>query len=865
MRALRTLHWRTMALLERTALLKQLHELLRGAMLGNGRLVCLAGEGGIGKSSITRTFVEDAASRARVLWGACEDLSIAEPLGALYELMVASSLTFRGDLHGAALFASVFDQLASAPSLVVLEDLHWADDATLDFVRYVGRRIERSPLLVLVTARDDTADAQSRLRRAIVNVPAAACVQMHVPALSKAATVELAATHQRDGEALYALTGGNPFLVTEALRSPGTIPDTVRQALLWRADRLSPAGRDAMEAAAIFPRRVETWLLEAMCAKTGDDGIGECVERGLLTSESGFYAFRHEIARQAIETSLLPLKKARLNKHALALLSERHPDASARLVHHAIEAHDVEAICMLAPRAAGEAADAGAHRQAAHHYKIALLHADACDASTRAGLYEKGAFELQLVGELHEAIRLFKAAHALHTARGDARGAGDALRWVSRLSYNIADRASADRFGAEAVATLEPLGDGPELAMAYANLALISALKDDSAGAISWADRTLALGARLGRKDILADAHGTLGVAWQWRDLAASRENFRVGLDYALALNRPELAARIYANASCIEFNTRHSEQAHAWLEAGLAYCRERDLEGHWVYMRGWLAELLLREGRWRDAGATARQVLDLPLVSPVLRFPASAASARLRFRTGDAAFAVALSDLTFEHEPQRQLVYAPILAERAWIEQTGEREALDLLKDASRIAADIGNVWAAGEIAYWSLRLGERPDPSLAVAAPFARQFAGDWEGAAALWAALPAPYEQALALWDGDDAARRRGLAILDQLGAIAVAARFRRDLRERGVRGIARGPRRSTRANAGGLTRREVEVLRLVDSGLGNAAIAGRLSLSVKTVDHHVSAILAKLGAGTRGEAASLARQHGILPAG
>lgn len=848
-----------MALLERGLILQQLADLLDGALNASGRLVCLSGEAGIGKSSIARAFANSIGDKARILWGACEDLSTAEPLGAISELLHATPLAHSPD---AAPFGSILDELTAMPTLVVVEDLHWADDATLDFIRFIGRRIEKARILLLVTARDDTADAQSRLRRALVNVPADSCVRIQVPPLSKTATTKLAATTQLDGQAVYALTNGNPFMVAEVLRHPTGVPETVRQALLWRADRLSPDGRQTIEAASIFPRRVEAWLLEMMCGKGGTRGIAECIDRGLLTPDADYFSFRHEIARQAIETSLLPTRKAQLNAAAMRYLMVRHPEATARLVHHAIAADDVDAIVAMTPKAAAEAAAAGAHRQAARHYQAALAHASAYDSARRAELCERAGFELQLIGQVHDAIALFKTAHALHLDRGDARGAGDALRWISRLSYNVGDRAGADRFGLEAIATLEPMGNGPELAMAYANVALISALKDDLASAWRWADLAMRLGIALERKDIIADAHGTLGITQGRLDIEAARTHFATGLALALELNRPEIAARIYSNSSCIELNAHCGIEARRWLDAGIAYCRDRDLDSWWTYMSGWLAELLVREGQWDEAQSIAQHVLDLPLVSLVLRFPATVALARLSIRRGDPGLAYSEADLTFEKEAQRLLVYAPVLGERAWINEADIEETLALLKEALAVAATVGNVWAAGEITYWMMKLGEDIDGATAVAPPFQLQFSGDWQGAAEAWARVPAPYEQALALLEGDEVARKKGLAILDNLSAAATAARFRKEFKQRGVRGIARGPRPSTRANAAGLTRREVEVLGSIEAGHSNLQISAAFGVSVKTIDNHVSSILAKLGAASRGEAAARARRLGII---
>jgi DNA-binding CsgD family transcriptional regulator len=856
-----------MPFLERSALLRRLEDLLAESVSGCGRLACIAGEAGAGKSTLAQALASAARDRVRVLWGACEDLSTPQPLGPLHDLARRggwSDLIASEAKSQMALFNDVLEELAARPTLVVLEDLHWADDATLDLVRFLGRRIHDLAIMLVVTARDDASEAQTRLRRALVDVPPDVSCRLEVPRLSEAAVRELARPYAQDGGKIFSLTGGNAFLVTEVLRSGQECPATVRDALLVRAEALSRGAREALNAASIFPRRVEAWLLGAVCSMRDDD-VSECVASGMLTADHGFLMFRHEIARQAIEGAMPEAVRAGLNKRALQALRKRAPAATARLVHHALAAGDADAVCELAPRAAEEAARAGAHPQAARHFAAALSCADHLAAERRADLYERSAFELQLIGRVGEALDARRKALDLRRAGGDDLAVGDGLRWISRLHYNLGDRDSAEACAKAAIEALEGLGQGPQLAMAYANFALIKSLNDDRAPAIAWAARTLELAARLGRRDIEADALATLGVAKQWVDLAGGRADFERSLAIALELNCEELAARIYTNASCVELNAREGARAHRMLEAGLAYCRERDLETWGGYMKGWLAELLVREGKWSEAETIALKVMATPGASPLLRFPSASALARIRTRTGLGDADPLIRDLTFGAEPQRLLIYAPILGERAWIEDVGHAAALDLLARAAPIAAAVGNIWAAGEIAYWRRKLGDSVDGAVHMAAPHRALLSHDWETAQAAWAELGAPYEQALALLEGDEAATNRGLIMLDALGARATAERSRRELRQRGVRSIARGPRPSTRANLAGLTRREVDVLRLVDSGLSNAEIASRLGVSPKTVDHHVSAILAKLQSATRGEAAARARKAGLLENG
>jgi len=146
---------------------------------------------------------------------------------------------------------------------------------------------------------------------------------------------------------------------------------------------------------------------------------------------------------------------------------------------------------------------------------------------------------------------------------------------------------------------------------------------------------------------------------------------------------------------------------------------------------------------------------------------------------------------------------------------------------------------------------------------APHALQIAGDWRAAAHAWEQLGCPYEQALALLDGDEAALRRALAIFERLGARPAAEITRQRLRQAGIRGLPRGPMRATQANPYGLTPRQLDILLLLAEGLRNSEIAERLSTTPKTVEHHVTAVLAKLQARSRAEAVSIAHAAGLIP--
>jgi len=860
-----------MALLEREAQLEKLEGLLAGAASGRGRVAALTGEAGAGKTSLTEAFISRAADGTRILRSACEDLSIPDPLGPLYDLARAARWAlpradnerpgWRLPLFSDAL--EIFDADAQ-PNLLVIEDLHWADDATLDFVRYLGRRIRDTHILLLLTARDDGSAAQARVRRALADIPSDNLARIAVPLLTEAAVLALARAAGQDGDAIYRATVGNAFFVTELLRagSDQGPPPGVRDAVLRRAERLSRGARSALDAVSVFPRRAELSVLQVLCGADGAGRLAECVANGMLVQVDEDYAFRHEIARRALEAALPAPLRLDLNARALAALRSVGGAATARLLHHAVEARDASSVRELAPPAAREAAHVGAHREAAGYYRAALREAGGVAGVERAALYESYAFECHLIGDLQEAVGAGLAARELHLAAGDRLREGDCVRWLSRFSYLAGERMAADSYAREAVELLLTVPPGPELAMAFSNLSQLAMLagRDDE----TRLQGEIALATKLGRPDIVCHALNNVGATECWFDADKGRRQLEQSLQIALEQNLPEHAARAFVNLAYLEIGRRSYAEARSVLDAGISYCLERDLDTWHHYLLGTLAELLLRQGRWDEAADAAQAVVANDAATPLIRFPAVMATARLRLRRGDPAealFAELGRFLERSAELPRLVLYASLMAERAWLGQGDADEALRLIDRAAAMAQSRA---AIAELVVWRRRLA--PDDAAGDIAdlpgPFRLQLTGDWRAAAACWAEIGAPFERALALLAGDEAAQRAALSTFESLGAKPVAAHVRTLMRQSGIRGIVRGPRPATRANPAGLTTRQMDVLRLIERGFSNKKIAAGLAISPKTVDHHVSAVLEKLEASSRGEALAAARAVGLL---
>jgi DNA-binding CsgD family transcriptional regulator len=863
-----------MELLEREQFLEELEAIFSDVASGNGRFVLVCGEAGIGKTSLVEQFTKNRAAEARVLWGACDSLFTPRPLGPLYDVAhqtrgLLLALLEEG-AERASIFSAALDEMkqSARPSITVIEDVHWADEATLDLLKFLGRRINRISSMIVVTYRDDEVGASHPLRLVIGDLPHRSVVRLRLPTLSEAAVEQLAEREGRRSAAnLYEVTGGNPFFVTEALASRvAGVPVTVRDAVFARAARLSPAARAVLELVSVVPSRTETWLLDETISPDAAV-LEECVGAGMLQYEAEAVAFRHELARLAIEDSITPARRKSLHHLVLKALLKRGPEAKllARIVHHAAQAGDEAALLKYAPSAARQAAALNAHRESASHYHMALKFAGSLTPEERAELVECHSYECYLTDQTEEALRSRNEALTVWKQLGDKRRQGDNLRWMSRLTWFLGRTAEAESYSVEAVKILEGLPHGPELAMAYSNRSQLHMLADQTEQAVLWGARAIELAEKLGATETLVHALNNVGAAEMLADKDEGRIKLEESLRLALRDNLQEHAARAYTNLSAGAVRDKKYLLAMRYLDEGIAYTTEHDLNSWLLYMTAWRARACFERGDWDGAADDAGFVLGHHRVSAITKIPALAVLGHVRVRRGDPEAMRALDEaraLAIETgELQRIAPVASARIEAAWLE--GDlKQVMSEARSVLEKAQGRGDAWLNGEFAFWIWRAGEAVETHKKMAAPYALQINGDWKGAAHSWREIGCPYEEAVALSDGDEEARLAALEIFERLGAGPAAERLRQSLRAKGVRGVPRGPRPSTRENPAGLTNRQMDVLALMAHGLSNAEIAARLFISPKTVDHHISAILAKLDARTRAEAAARALQSGLI---
>jgi ATP/maltotriose-dependent transcriptional regulator MalT len=861
-----------MDLLEREKFLSELEALLESVIAGNGRFVLVSGEAGIGKTSLVERFAENHKKHARVFWGACDALFTPRPLGPLYDIAAQTQSNLLTLLEEEAPRASILSAVlaeverSNTPAILVIEDVHWADEATLDLLKFLGRRINRVRSLIIVTYRYDEIVALHPLRLVLGDLPNRSVARLRLEPLSEAGVNTLAARAGRYIEDLYTVTDGNPFFVTEALASkaPG-VPVTVRDAVIARAARLSPDARSVLELVSVVPAKTERWLLNDTI-NLSLSALEECVSAGMLLWDGETIAFRHELARLAIENSLPVSQRQSLHSLVLkALRTQRSESLLARIVHHAAQAGDDAAVLEFAPVAARQAAALSAHREAASHYQTALRFADKLAPEERAGLLESRSYECYLTSQVEEAIEARRESAKIWKELDDKRRQGDNLRWLSRLNYTHGHMMEAVDYGVEAVEVLQHLPPGPELAMAYSNRAQLHMLANEHEQAVRWGSQAIELAEKLNATETLVSVLNNVGIAESYNHKEQGRLKLEKSLRLALENNYQDHASRAYVNLAYGALQDRNYEVASRHLELGIAYAKDHDLDAYQLYMTACRARLLFEQGAWDGAADDAHFVLAHHRVLGIAKVLALAILGHIRVRRGDPG---ATSSLDEAHELavqakelQRIAPVASARAELAWLKGNPDRTIAEA-RSVLELATGHDDPWLQGEFAFWMWRAGADFHGPEKLAEPYVLQMAGDWRGAAAAWQKIGCPYEQAMALADGDNSAQLAALEILNTLGAGPAAERLRQAMRATGVRGIPRGPRPSTRENPAGLTQRQLEVLAMLAEGLSNAEIADRLFISAKTVDHHVSAILAKLEVHTRAEAVAVALQSNLI---
>jgi DNA-binding CsgD family transcriptional regulator/tetratricopeptide (TPR) repeat protein len=885
-------------LLERDEALARMHAALEATRASHhGRTLLVRGEAGIGKTTLLQVWAREVQQRGgtEVLWGGCEALFTPRPLGPVIDIAAKLGPSVR---EAAAeqrstpqLFAAIAQWLATPVPLpggrrgeirvhaLVFEDVHWADHLTLDFLKFLSRRIHQWPVLLVMSYRDDEVGAMHPLTQVIGELPTGDTVAIDVQPLTRGALADLSGLSNAHVSELHRITAGNPFFATEVLattlQGQGAVPSTVTAAVLARAQRVGVSARKVLDAASLSPMAVESALLTHLVGDAAIEGVDECVQAGLLRWTERGLTFRHELARRAIEASLSPLRRRDLHSRILEQLRQAHTDLVDRQAYHAREADDGQAVLATAPAAAAKAAQLGAHREAASHYRSAIDHAQGASAQQRAELLERWAYESRIIGSIEP--RVFQAHHdamTLRRAAGDLENVGmnqTALSTLSRMQGRMDD---SEQWLAQAIATLESIPPGPELARAYSARSARHMLRNEWRDAQAWGERAIELARRFGLPDTHAHALNNVGSALvdhgELRGFDLLEQSLAISLEHGLH----DHAARAYANLVEAALRSRMLARAERVVAEGMAFARDHDLDDKLGHLVGSSAQAKAMQGRLDEALALARAELERrPGVENLVQLTLHSVIDTVTMLRDVDARAGALETLWPRvrqlGEPDLIVPVALAMAESTWL-----RGAQDACRQVvtDTLAANHGfTQWDWGELACWYRRAGGDPDTlfDAPMAEPCRLEVDGDTESAAAAWAVLDMPRHRAHALLarpldgDPDPQAISDAIGLFDRIGAAACAQHARRVARRlatSGTRGVKTGPRAAARGNRFGLTPRELEIARHLARGSSNQQIAQSLSRSERTIEHHVSTVLSKLGAKRRADVAAFVNELG-----
>jgi DNA-binding CsgD family transcriptional regulator/tetratricopeptide (TPR) repeat protein len=819
-------------LIERDVQVQELLDIVEAARDGQSSTVLLTGEAGVGKTSLIRELTAAIDPDVRVLVGSCDDFLAPPPLQPLRDAFRRTA----GPLERALAAddpKSAFDAILAEfarPTVLIVEDMHWADDATLDLLRYLVRRLDQlTAAVVVLTYREDSLDPRHPLRTWL---GALTDVRMHripLPPLSLDAVRSIAADSGRDAAELYELTGGNPFYLTEVLAAPAdTIPSTVVDAVLARFRRLDPESLAVVEQLSVIPAPIPVQYI-AEVIKYRLNGLTQAEQAGVVETHGDVVAFRHELTRRAIEQTLPPVHRRMLNAHILQLMLRCGGEHRFQLVHHALEAGDIDLLLEHAPRAAREASRAGSHRQALAHLEAVLPYAERLALPARAALIDAHAWELHIAHKFAEAVEAGRRAVELFEQLGESVELAESLIRQARCLYMAGETDCSMKTVDRAIEVADGTGSTSVQSAAKASRGMLLVLTGSPKDAVALLEEAHELAVEAGRTDIDALCHNYLGLAWCDLGSPAGLPSLRTSITLALTTGDYEAVARGYTNLAEMLYRRREWVELEDCLRRGLEFVREHGFGSHAYNLEVHEALLDLRHGEWPAAEQRLRRLLDSVDDEGMLSVMSRAVLGRLLARRGDPE-ARDLVVQTWERALEQRSLTGLAYAAAAYSEYAWLTDRPDLVLSIKQELARLAGVPAMTEL------LDKLPRG----------------------WGRSGDPYEEALRLVEsGEIESILQGLQILDRLGAAPAMTLARRRLKELGVARIPRGVQARTRQNPAGLTERQLDVLLLLADEMTNPQIAAELVLSVRTVDRHVSAILARLNARTRQEAAAMAR--------
>jgi DNA-binding CsgD family transcriptional regulator len=850
-------------LLERDRELQTLDDLLADLGSSGGKVVLVRGEAGIGKTALVRELVATHSDDLHAHVGGCDDLLIPQPFGPFWD-MARLEDSLRGPLEDAdrpRLLEAIMALLSRSlrPTVIVIEDTHWADEATLDAIKYLGRRIGSANGLLVLTYRTGELDYDHPLRGVIGDLPSRDVVGIQLGGLSLDAVSAIVGDMTLDPEAVLAATAGNPFLVEEMISADEVaVSSSLQDSVMARVRKLSRGAQQMLKTLAVIPEPIPT--SDALGLKgASEHRLDECERRGLLHVGTEMVGFRHDLTRRAVETALTGSERLARNRAVLKDLPEdTHP---CLIIHCAVEANDIDRLVVVAPRSARYAAAMGSHRLAVDDFRQLAPYLDRLDPEDVGPLLGEWAREEFLIDNIDAAISLNETALSHHRRMGDASAESRALAQGSHFYENAGQRERAEASALHAIDVLGPDADGADLAQALEANAYLAMMAGNVTAVPDLVDRTLAAGGPDIDQRILIRSLNHRGIVANIANYPDGRGSLDEARERSEAAGRRYEECRALLNHAWAALEFRDLPIASDYAQRAIASAARHELDGLERYSVAIYARVLELKGEWDEAMDLARSQLAASAITQMVVLPIVGVIEARRGRVdAGGMLAQAWEMASVANETQRLAPAAIAIAEHAWIVEDRDIPVLEI-KQVMDKALDAGFTWSPGSVALWLWKLGELSEAPAGIAEPYRLLIEGKPMDAAERWAEIGCPYERAIALAHGDTTAQLAAVEVFDTLGATAVAAKLRKALRSQGL-SVPRGRGQKTRDHGAGLTARQAEILELLSEGFSNTEIADRLFVSPRTVEHHVSALLAKLDSSNRAEAVQAASRQGLL---
>ena len=761
-----------------------------------------------------------------------------------------------------AIMEATLDLLSRSlrPTVLVFEDTQWADEATLDLIKFLGRRIARTNGLLILTYRDVEVDTDHPLRQVIGDLPLANLVRMPLSHLSGEAIASMIKDDSFDVDEVIALTGGNPLFVTEVLVS-GTdaVPSSIKDAVLARASKLSPGARQVLNLVSVVPGEVETSLVDTILEPTTDQ-LMEGVRQGLLQVSETALSFPHDLQRQAIKSGMSPSELRTLNQQVLDALGDS-ADPS-RLAHHANEAGAVDAIIKFAPQAARTAIANKSTREAVSHFRTLEPYLDRIEIEEQAAILHDWA-EQEYHLDNPRSVELFDQAIRTYRLLEDEKRLAQSLTMASRVNRLYGHHANALTYVTEAVTILERYGPSLDLVSALSQRAFLEFVyTDEEQTILPIVNRAIYVATEIGDDRAMVFALNTKAHLIYSRGDVDGMALMEESLHSAERAGDHWGEARALGNMAGMYGDVRDVARAADFSQRALSTAVRYELRSMEVDQLATQSEFLLWRGDWEAAESAATAALGS---NPSVEILAWRVLGGIQSRRGrNEARTAILRMWSLVQTGDGPTVVDPAaaaLAEYLWLSGKDEPELVERLTEILAEGITIGTPWPSGAFAFWMWKLGLLDFVPDGTADFYGWIIAGDYKRATTFWHDRGIPYEEGLALMHGDEDEQIEAIRIFEQLGATATASKARQALSEHGVV-VPRGKAQSTRQHAAGLTARQSEVLDLLAEGLTNAQIADRLFVSHRTVENHVAAVLMKLDVPDRQAAVAVGRDQGII---